>query len=88
MIRLIDGAVGSHFSQRKREAGTRLCSSSLYFFSKVPEVIDPVMGSFQLGRIKRQLRIIEAANISIRDLFPLTYPSVGRIQTGDVGRQT
>jgi hypothetical protein len=40
------------------------------------------MGSFQLGRIKRQLRTIEAANIRIRDLFPLVYPSIGRIQTG------
>jgi hypothetical protein len=46
------------------------------------------MGSFQLGRIKRQLRTIETANIRIRDLFPLLYPSLGRIQTGDVGRQT
>jgi hypothetical protein len=53
----------------------------LFLFKVVPEIIDPVMGSFQLGRIKRQLRTIEAANIRIRDLFPLVYPSVGRIQT-------
>ena len=35
----------------------------------VPEVIDPVMGSFQRGCSKRQIRTIEAANIRMMNLL-------------------
>ena len=48
----------------------------------------PCAGILSTGPHKRQLRTIEAANIRIRALFPLVHPSLDRIQTGDVGRQS
>ena len=74
--------------QSNRRWDSALLIKSLFLLKVVPEVIDPMMGPFQLGRIERQLRAIEAANIRIRDLLPLVYPSIGGIETRDVGRQT
>src|SRR5260370_41489613 len=41
-----------------------------HFFSKwVAEVIDPVMGSSELGRIERQILTIEATNVCVMNLL-------------------
>ena len=61
---------------------------SLVLLKVVAEVIDPVIGSFQLGRIERQVRTIEATNIRVMNLFLVIYASIGRLQTRDIGRQT
>src|SRR5271167_4380558 len=61
---------------------------SLFFLKVVPEVIDPVMGSFQLGCIKCQIRTIEATNICAMDLVLVIHPFIGRLKTGALGRQT
>ena len=60
----------------------------LFLFKVVPEVIDSVMDSFQLGRIKGQIRTIEATNIRMMNLLLVIHPSIGRLQTRDVSRQT
>jgi hypothetical protein len=54
----------------------------------IAEVIDPVTGAVQLVCIKRQIRGVEATNIRMMDLLLVIYPSIGRLQTRDVGRQT
>ena len=59
----------------------------LFLLKMVAEVIDPVTGAFQLGCIKRQIRSIEATNIRMMNLLLIIYPSIGRLQTRDVGRQ-
>ncbi len=64
---------------------TRLCS---FLLKVVAEVIDPVMGSFQFGCIKRQVRTIEATHIRMMNLLLVIYPPVGRLQTRDISRQT
>ena len=56
---------------------------SLFFLKVVPEVIDPVMGSFQIGCIKRQIRTIEATNIRVMNLLLVLYPFIDRLQAGD-----
>ena len=61
---------------------------SLFLLKVVPKVIDPVMGSFQLGCIERQIRTIEATNICMMNLLLVIHPSISRLQTGDIGRQT
>jgi hypothetical protein len=65
-----------------------LLIKSLFLINVVPEVIDPVMGPFQLGCIKRQFRTIEATNIRMMNLLLVIHPSIRRLQTRDVGRQT
>ena len=65
-----------------------LLIKSLFLLKVVPEVIDPVMGPFQLGCIKRQIRTIEATNIRMMNLLLVIHPSIGRLQTRNVGRQT
>jgi hypothetical protein len=50
------------------ELGSALPMNALFLLKVVPEVIDPVMGSFQLGCIKRQIRSIEVANICMMNL--------------------
>src|SRR4030088_3418914 len=59
----------------------------LFLLKMVAEVIDPVTGAFQLGCIKRQIRSIEATNIRMMNLLLIIYPSIGRLQTRDAGRQ-
>jgi hypothetical protein len=54
---------------------------SLFVLKVVPEVIDPVMGPFQLGGIQRQIRTIEATNIR-RSVRIVSCPEVVRF-TGD-----
>src|SRR4029077_9898275 len=61
---------------------------SLFLIKIVSEVINPVMGPFQLGCIKRQIRTIEATNIRMVNLLLVIHPSIRRLQTRDVGRQT
>ena len=45
------------------------------------------MSSFQLSCIKRHPSTIEATNIRMMNLLLVIYPSIGRLQTRDVGRQ-
>ena len=47
---------------------------ALFLRKVVPEVIDPLMGPFQLGSIQRQLRTIEATNIRMLNLLFVTHP--------------
>jgi hypothetical protein len=54
-----------------------LLIKSLFLLKVVPEVIDPVMGSFQRGCIKRQIRTIEARNIRMMNLLLVIHPSIG-----------
>src|SRR6202011_5359824 len=61
---------------------------ALFLLKVVAEVIDPVMGSSQLGRIERQIRTIEATNIRVRNLLMVLYPFIGRLQAGDGARET
>src|ERR1700739_1400807 len=70
------------------ELGSALLIKALFLLKVVPEVIDPVMASFQLGCIKGQVRTIEATNICMMNLLLVIHPFIGRLQTGDVGRQT
>jgi hypothetical protein len=51
-----------------------LLIKSLFLLKVVPEVIDPVMGPFQLGCIKRQIRTIEAMNIRMMNLLLVIHP--------------
>ena len=44
-------------------------ADALFLLKVVAEAIDPVMGSFQLGCIKRQIRTIEAMNIRMVNLL-------------------
>jgi len=60
----------------------------LLLFKVVIEVIDPVMGSFQVSRIKRQTPTIDAANFCMMSLFLGIHPTIGRVQLRNVGRQT
>jgi hypothetical protein len=46
------------------------------------------MGSSELGRIERQIRTIEATNIRVMNLLLVLYPFIGRLQAGDVARET
>src|SRR6266550_3733583 len=69
------------------ELGSALPIKALFLLKVVPEVIDPVMGSFELGCIKRQIRTVEATNICMMNLLLVIYPFIDRLQTGDVGRQ-
>ena len=50
------------------ELGSALPIRALFLLKVVPEVIDLVMGSFQLGCIKRQICTIEATNICMMNL--------------------
>ncbi len=59
----------------------------LLLFKMGVKIVDPVMGSFQLRRIKRQCRTLEATNIRMTNLVLGGYPSVGRLQLCNVGRQ-
>src|SRR5258706_3774340 len=59
----------------------------LFLLKMVAEVIDPVTGAFQLSCIKREIRSIEATNIRMMNLLLIIYPSIGRLQTRDIGRQ-
>jgi hypothetical protein len=56
--------------------------NALFLLKVVAEVIDPVMGSSQLGRIERQIRTIEATNIRVMNLLtgplPIHRPTPGR----------
>src|ERR1700722_818076 len=65
-----------------------LLIKSLVLLKMVPKVIDPVMAIFQLGSIERQTRTIEATNICMMNLLLVIHPSISRLQTGDIGRQT
>jgi hypothetical protein len=56
-----------------------LLIKALFLLKVVPEVIDPVMGSFQLGCIKRQIRTIEATNICKMNLHLVIHPFIGRL---------
>ena len=69
-------------------SNTTLLIKSPFLLKVAPEVIDPVMDPFQLGCIKRQIRTIEAANIRMMNLLLVIHPSIGRLQTRDVGCQT
>src|SRR6202044_3895908 len=60
----------------------------LFLLKVVAEVIDPVMGSSQLGRIERQIRTFEATNIRAMNLLLVIYPFIGRLQAGDGARET
>src|SRR6185312_795227 len=71
-----------------RLADALLLIRSLFLFKAVPEVINPVMGPFQLCCIKRYIRTIEATNICMMNLLLVIYPSISRVQTRGVGRQT
>src|SRR5271170_7584492 len=61
---------------------------ALFLLKMVPEVVDPAMGSFQLGGIQRQSRAIEATNIRVMKLLFVIHPCIGRLEAGDLGRQT
>ena len=50
---------------------------SLFLLEVVAKVIDPVMGPFQFGCIKCQIRTIEATNIGMMKLLLVIYPSIG-----------
>jgi len=63
------------------ELGSALPIKALFVLKMVPEVIDPVMGSFQLGCIKRQIRTIEATNICMMNFLLVIHPFIGRFQT-------
>jgi hypothetical protein len=56
---------------------------ALFLLKVVAEVIDPVMGSSQLGRIERQIRTIEATDIRVMNLLLVLYPFIGRLQARD-----
>jgi hypothetical protein len=58
-------------------SNTALLIKSLFLRKVVPEVIDPVMGSFQGGCIQRQIRTIEATNIRMMNLLLVIHPSLG-----------
>jgi hypothetical protein len=60
----------------------------LLVFKMAVKIIDSVMGSSQFGRVKRQIRAIEATDIRMMKLFLGTYPSIDRLQLLNVGRQT
>jgi Na+/citrate or Na+/malate symporter len=64
-----------------------LLIKSLFLLKVVPEVIDPVVGSFQLGCIKGQIRTIEATDICMMNLLLVIHSFIGRLQTGNIGRQ-
>lgn len=53
---------------------------SLFLLNVVCEVVDPVMGRSQLGRIQRQLRAIEATDIRMVNLLLVIHPFIGRLQ--------
>ena len=57
--------------------------NALFLLKVVAEVIDPVMGSSQLGHIERQIRTIEATNIRVMNLLLVLYPFIDRLQAGD-----
>src|ERR1700728_4328889 len=65
-----------------------LLIKSLLLLKMVPEVIDPSMRPFQRGCIKPQISTIQATNIRVMYLLLVIHPSIGRLQTRDVGRQT
>ena len=69
-------------------SNTAVLIKSLFLLKVVPEVIDPVMRSFQRGCIKRQIRSIEATNIRMMNLLLVIHPSIDSLQTRDLGRQT
>ena len=60
---------------------------ALFLLKVVAEVIDPVMGSSQLGRIERQSRTIAATNIRVMNLLLVFYPFIGRLQARDGARE-
>jgi hypothetical protein len=60
---------------------TALLIKSLILLEVVAEIIDPVMASFQLGRVKRQFRTIELTHIRMLSFLLIIYPSVSRVQT-------
>jgi hypothetical protein len=64
-------------------ANAPLIAYALFLLKVVAEVIDPVMGSSQLGRIERQIRTIEATNIRVMNLLLVRYPFIDRLQAGD-----
>jgi hypothetical protein len=58
-----------------------LLIKSLFLLKVVAEVIDPVMASFQRGRVKRQIRTIEPTHTRMLSFLLIIYPAVGRVQT-------
>lgn len=58
-------------------SNTALFIKSLFLLKVVPEVVDPVIGSFQRGCIERQIRTIEATNIRMMNLLLVIHPSIG-----------
>jgi hypothetical protein len=51
----------------------------LFLLKVVPEIIDPVVGPFQVGCIQHQVRTIEATNIRMMNLLLVIHPSIGRL---------
>jgi hypothetical protein len=89
---LVDGRPigGNPFSRNETGSDPETVgpTNALFLLNVVAEVIDPVMGSSQLGRIERQIRTIEATNIRVMNLLLVLYPFIGRLQAGDGARET
>jgi hypothetical protein len=71
-----------------RRGNSALRIKSLLLLKVVPAVIDPIVCPFQLGCIQSQIFTVKATNIHMMNLLLIVHPSIGRLQTGDAGRQT